>query len=105
MKFILALLLISNLPKSGYPDTPVDKLMNVYVVPRQELIVVQWKSLNTETLGIELRNSEGKCVQKTVLTPGTTIAYLNTQTVYAGTYVLFICNGKESVNQKIVLEK
>ena len=79
--------------------------MSVFVVPAQELIVIQWKNLNNENLKISLLNAEGKTVQQTELNPGSTIAYFETLTLYEGEYTIEVSNGKDIITHKLTLKK
>lgn len=81
------------------------KVMDVFIAPDQELIVIQWKNLNTENLELTLCNQEGVSVQKAILYAGNTIAYFETQTLYSGEYIIKISNGKEIITHKITLAK
>ena len=82
-----------------------EEFMNVIVAPQQELIVVQWKHINTEDLLLFLKNKEGKIIQETTLSAGTTIAYFDTQALYSGEYEIQVTNGKESITHSLTLTK
>jgi hypothetical protein len=108
MRFLrtLILLLIFLSPANGKSaDDTTRNLLDVFVSPEKELIVIQWKNLNTETLEVSLLNSDGLDVQKTILYAGSTIAYFETQTLYSGEYTIKISNGKETITHKITLAK
>jgi hypothetical protein len=83
----------------------VQKLMNIIVVPQQDIIIIQWKNLNNENLELTLTDKDRNQVQRTFLNPGSTIAYMDTQTLYSGDYTLSVSNGKESITHKITLTK
>jgi len=81
------------------------ELMNVFVAPEKELIVVQWKNLNTENRDVILVDSLGKTIQKTTLYQGSTIAYFDTQTLYSGNYEIRIPDGNIFLSRKLILHK
>jgi hypothetical protein len=82
-----------------------EEFINVFVAPQQELIVIQWKHLNTENLKITLSDKDGKQLNQTTLFAGTTIAYFDTQTLYSGEYKIQVTNGKESFSHILTLTK
>jgi hypothetical protein len=81
------------------------ELINVFLAEKQDLIVVQWNNLNTETLELLLVNTKGQIVQKTELNAGSTMAYFETQTLYSGAYTVVVSNGKEKFTEKITIRK
>ncbi len=108
MRLLLSLILsflLGSAKNSPGADDSSSKIMDVFVSPAQELIVVQWKNLNTETLELTLCNQEGVSVQKTILYVGNTIAWFETQALYPGDYTIKISNGKETITHKITLAK
>ena len=100
---LLIIFIISTIDLSA-DDTSV-KLMDVFVAPKQELIVVQWKNLNSENLELSLCNISGQIIQETILAPGSTVAYFETQTLYEGEYLIKVSNGIEFFIHKITLKK
>ena len=87
----------------GDSASPVQQpsYMNVFVVPDKELIVIQWKNLNTENREISLSDASGKLIQKTILHIGSTIAYFDTNTIYSGKYVITVLDGNNRLNTDI----
>ena len=79
--------------------------MNVFVVPEKELIVIQWKNLNTENRDILLADNTGKIIQKSTLYAGSTIVFFDTQTLYSGDYEVRIVNGNNWISKKIKIIK
>ena len=84
---------------------PQPSYMNVFVVPDKELIVIQWKNLNTESREIYLSDPSGNLIQKTILHMGSTIAYFDTNTLYSGKYVISVFDGNNRLNTDINLLK
>ena len=91
----------------GDSASPVQQpsYMNVFVVPDKELIVIQWKNLNTESREIYLSDPLGNLIQKTILHMGSTIAYFDTNTLYNGKYVISVLDGNNRLNTDINLLK
>ena len=95
--------------KNGYTlfstEEEIDDYLTVYTVPDKELIVVQWKNLNTVDMEIVLTDASEKVIHKTILYKGSTIAYFETQTLYKGDYFVKISDGKNWLRKKISLIK
>ena len=83
----------------------IDDYLTVYMVLDKELIVVQWKNLNTVDMEIVLTDASEKVIHKAILYKGSTIAYFETQTLYKGDYFVKISDGKNWLRKKISLIK
>ena len=83
----------------------IDDYLTVYIARDKELIVVQWKNLNTVDMEIVLTDANDKLIRKTVLYKGSTIAYFETQTLYYGDYFIKISDGKNWLRKRISLLK
>ncbi len=82
-----------------------DNAITVFPNPSSDLVAIQLNHLVTEDLSIALIGTDGKVVAQKTLKKGTTIAYFDTQTLYAGTYIIKV-QGKEFLkSQKLVLTK
>jgi len=79
--------------------------VQIYPNPSSDLIAVQLNDLNRENLLIELVDLSGKVVQSTNINPGSTIAYFDTKTIYAGAYLIRVSNKQQIFNQKILITK
>lgn len=79
--------------------------LNVFPNPTSDLIAVQLSGLNKEELQVNLYDVNGKLVSQSVLNPGTTIAYFDTRTLYAGTYMITINGMNKMVSRKVILTK
>jgi hypothetical protein len=79
--------------------------INVYPNPSSDFIAVQINTITRENVNVELYDISGKLVQKTSIYQGSTIAYFDTRTLYAGTYVVKLYAGKAITNKTIVIEK
>lgn len=79
--------------------------ISVFPNPATDFIAIQIGNLVTENIDIKLYDMAGKLVGESVIYKGSTICYFNTQTVYDGTYMLRIQNGKNSITKKVVIQK
>jgi YHYH protein/Secretion system C-terminal sorting domain len=79
--------------------------INIFPNPSADLISIQLGDLVKEDYKIELLDITGKLVKSTQITKGSTIAYFDTQALYAGTYLIKISNGKAQTTHKVVLQK
>jgi hypothetical protein len=79
--------------------------INIFPNPSADLISIQMGNLVKEDYSIELLDIKGRLLQKTQINKGSTIAYFDTQALYAGTYVVKISNGQTQTTQKVVVQK
>jgi hypothetical protein len=73
--------------------------------PTSDLFAVQFGDLVKENYSIELYDIAGKLVQSSKINAGSTITYFDTQTLYAGTYLIKISNGAAQTMHKVVVQK
>jgi len=90
--------------KIGNSDSSSD-LFNVFVAPKNDLIVIQFKNLNTQNLEITLLDSTGIEIKRTILFQASTIAYFDTQTLYSGEYTVIVSDGDSFIKKRISLIK
>ena len=91
---------------SSLSETKFDNLnISIFPNPATDLIAIQIAGLVDEDLEVELVDLSGKVVRSSKVSKGTTIAYFDVQTVYAGIYLVKISNGKLSVSEKVVISK
>jgi hypothetical protein len=79
--------------------------VNVFPNPSNDFIAVQVLGLNKENLSIELYDATGKLVQKSSINAGATNTYLDTKTLYAGTYSVIISGAKVITTKNVVITK
>lgn len=79
--------------------------MDVHIVADQDLIVMQWKSLNTVNIKIQLEDSNRKSVDSTIMLTGTTISFFDTKKRYAGRYDVCVQEEKKLLCKSVNLEK
>ena len=71
--------------------------------PASDLIAIQLKGMNKETIQVELIDLTGKLILQTEILPGTTIGYLNTEIIYDGIYQIKLNNKTSKWTKKIVI--
>jgi hypothetical protein len=79
--------------------------IEIFPNPSADLIAIQLGDLVKEDYTIELMDLTGRLVQKTQINKGSTIAYFDTQALYAGTYFVRISNGQAQTTRKVVIQK
>ena len=80
---------------------------NIKVFPNttSDLIAVQLGGLVTDTLKVELYDASGKLLKTTTIYPGSTIAYFDVQTLYAGVYLIKITDNFKSITKKVIIKR
>ncbi len=73
--------------------------------PTTDIIAVQINDLAKEDFTVELFDLSGKLIHSTRINTGSTIAYFDTQTLYAGTYLIKISTENYSTARKIIITK
>lgn len=80
--------------------------VGIYPNPATDIIAVQVKDLVKDSYYVELYDMNGKLVDKVALFQGSTIVYFNTETLYAGIYVISICSSSgKRVSKKVSIIK
>lgn len=73
--------------------------------PATDLIAVQVAGLTKDELSVELIDLTGKSILQSTISAGTTIAYFDLSTVYAGTYFVRISGDGNSTVRKVMVLK
>lgn len=83
------------------------EILNVTVFPNPsaDLIAIQINDLVSDDLIVELFDITGKKVKSSLIKEGSTITYFDTQTLYAGTYLVIISNDNFQISKKVVIGK
>ena len=76
----------------------------VYPNPSQEYITVQTDFTETD-LKIELINELGQVLKTSKIPQGSTLNYIETDTVYNGIYFVKVSNGEKSKSIKVIIKK
>ena len=82
-----------------------DLKVNIFPNPAADLIAIQADGLANEDLLVNLYDITGKLLQTKTLVKGSTIVYFNTETLYSGTYLVTLTNGKTQMTQKVMVQK
>ncbi len=73
--------------------------------PASEIVAIQINKALHSTLKVELYDVNGRLILSNSINQGTTIGYFDLQTVYPGTYVVRISNGKYKVSNELMVVK
>ena len=79
--------------------------VSVFPNPSSDLIAIQIDPVSKENVEIKLLDVTGKIVDQTTLFQGSTIAYFDTQTLYAGEYFVVIKIGNSESTKKVLIQK
>ena len=79
--------------------------VTVFPNPTADLIAVQLNDLTKLNYEVSLLDIAGKVIHQTTIKQGSTIAYFNTRTLYAGTYFVKISNGVNSITKTVLIAK
>ncbi len=79
--------------------------ITVFPNPTADLIAVQINDLAKEDFEIELFDLSGKMVSRSKIRKGSTISYIDTETIYGGIYWVKISSGEHSSSKKVVIAK
>jgi hypothetical protein len=82
-----------------------DFKVNIFPNPSNDFIAIQVLGLNNENLSIELFDVTGRLVQKSSINAGATNTYLDTKTLYAGSYLVKISGATINSTKKVVITK
>jgi hypothetical protein len=80
-------------------------LIEMYPNPATDLVALQVKNLVKENLTLQLMDMTGRIIQSTEIHAGSTIAYFDTQLLYAGEYVVKISSNSATVTKKLTVVK
>ena len=91
---------------TGITDNSLESLnITLFPNPASDLVAIQMNNLSTQQIKVELFDINGRFVQSTYLYQGSTMAYFDTRTLYAGEYIVKISDGKETITRKLALVK
>jgi hypothetical protein len=77
--------------------------LSLFPNPSSDLIVIQTYSPTLSDLKVELFDINGKLILEDTLKQGSTMCYLNSETVYAGVYFVKISDDRNSITKKITI--
>ncbi len=91
---------------SGISQTEMNQMQfTVYPNPAQDFVAVQVGDLVTSEIRVSMFDMTGRLIQETMINPGSTIAYLDTRTVYDGQYIIQIASGESVRTSKVILAR
>jgi hypothetical protein len=76
---------------------------NIFPNPSNEFVAVQVLGLTKENLEVQLLDAKGKLVRQSTINAGATNTYLDTRTLYSGTYFVLITSASLNVTRKIII--
>ncbi len=93
-------------PTTGITDTEIENVeINIYPNPANDYIIMQFNGLVKENINVEMYDIAGKLIQNTVIYQGSTIANIDTRSLYSGQYILRFVSGNQTVVKKVVIAK
>jgi len=89
---------------TGLSTSSIEDLqINVFPNPSSDFLVIQVGGILKDNLQFKLYDIEGSLVQVGKMNAGSTLENLDIRTIYEGTYLLEIFNGKESKTLKVLV--
>ena len=92
-------------PTTNIASTLSTADVSVFPNPSSDLLVVQLNDLTKTEVVLNLYDLQGKLMERKIIYPGTTIAYFDTKTYYAGIYMLQIVQADKTLTQQISIQK
>ena len=77
--------------------------LSLFPNPSSDIAVIQSYSPTVSDLKIELFDTNGKLIIEETLKQGSTMCYLNLETIYSGMYFVKISDDKNSITKKIIV--
>jgi hypothetical protein len=75
-----------------------------YPNPADDLLAIQWKSINKQNSIIELFDIQGKLIQTITMYQGSSVAYFDTRSLYNGEYIVRMTIGNKAISQKALIK-
>jgi len=88
--------------KSASIDAKAKMEIQIFPNPSAELIAVQTKGLNLNTLSVHMLSINGEEVYKGQINSGQTLSYISTEALYSGMYILVVRSNKDILLQEKV---
>ncbi|TXB65904.1 YHYH protein [Vicingus serpentipes] len=91
---------------TGISDYDLNSVeINLFPNPANDFVVIQLNSLVKENVKVKLFDITGKFISETVIYQGTTIAHIDTRSLYAGQYIVKFVLNEKSVTRKLLINK
>ena len=78
--------------------------LRIFPNPAGDLLTIQAKGLVKEAITIKIFDVGGRVLSEKTIEPGQTIGFLETDTLYNGTYVVEISNGAYSRSESVLIQ-
>jgi hypothetical protein len=88
---------VNNLPEQSISE------VRIFPNPTNDLFIVQAIGLVESNMELTLTDIQGKVIDKQVILPGSTMAFFDVSTLYAGTYVISYTDAKGIQRKKIIV--
>lgn len=82
-----------------------DLNLTVFPNPSSDIIAIQYQGIVKNEVELRLYDLTGKVVMSKIIYPGSTIAHIDTQTLYAGNYILAIKSEGMEKKERIIITK
>lgn len=93
-------------PTTGITNENFEKLnFTVFPNPGNDFIAVQVGNLVTSDITVKLFDMTGKLVSTAMIYPGSTIAYIDTRTLYDGQYIVQLSNSENVYTSKVLIAR
>ncbi|WP_343603917.1 YHYH protein [Fluviicola sp.] len=91
---------------SGLSQSELENLnIELFPNPATDLVTIQVNGLVKENLTVELTDFSGRKVMDKLIPAGSTITFFNTETLYAGDYIVRIKTSGSSITRKLLIVK
>lgn len=90
-------------PANGLAENAIGDV-RVFPNPSNDLFIVQAIGLVTSNLELTLTDVHGKTIETQVILPGSTMAFFDVSTLYAGTYFISYTDSKGKQSKKITVQ-
>lgn len=90
-------------PANGLAENAIGDV-RVFPNPSNDLFIVQAIGLVTSNLELTLTDVHGKTIESQVILPGSTMAFFDVSTLYAGTYFISYTDSKGKQSKKIIVQ-
>lgn len=89
-------------PVNGLSEQSISEV-RIFPNPTNDLFIVQAIGLVETNMELTLTDIQGKVIDKQVILPGSTMAFFDVSTLYAGTYVISYTDAKGIQRKKIIV--
>jgi hypothetical protein len=79
--------------------------INIFPNPASDLLAIQIGKAMQNNINIALYDITGKLIKKDIIYQGSTIGYFDTETIYAGEYVIQITDGVNTIAKNVMITK